>query len=218
MLFRGTGGNIGPEAVLQVRPGGLMSTIWLLVIGVSVLFAAVNGKMDLFTKALFEAGKASVEVCLYLVGIVSLWLGITKILEDSGLMYRLSNFFTPVISKLFKNIPKGHSSITSITLNLLANFLGIGNAATPLGIKAMEDLQTLNPKKDTVSFEMMLFIVINTASVQLIPFTVIGLLANFGSHNPNWVFLPTFISTVISAVVAVCILYIFKKFYDREKA
>ena len=195
-----------------------MSTIWLLVIGVSVLFAAVNGKIDLFTKALFEAGKASVEVCLYLVGIVSLWLGITKILEDSGLMYSLSNFFTPAISKLFKNIPKGHSSITSITLNLLANFLGIGNAATPLGIKAMEDLQTLNPKKDTVSFEMMLFIVINTASVQLIPFTVIGLLANYGSHNPNWVFLPTFIATVLSAVIAVCILYIFKKFYDREKA
>jgi spore maturation protein A len=195
-----------------------MSTIWLLVIGVSVLFAAVNGRMDLFTKALFEAGKASVEVCLYLVGIVSLWLGITKILEDSGLMFKLSNFFTPVISSLFKNIPRGHSSITSITLNLLANFLGIGNAATPLGIKAMEDLQTLNPKKDTVSFEMMLFIVINTASVQLIPFTVIGLLASYGSRNPNWVFLPTFISTVISAVVAVVILYIFKKFYDREKA
>ena len=194
-----------------------MSTIWMLVIGASVLFSVVNGRMDEFTKALFEAGKAAVEVCLYLVGIVSLWLGITKILEDSGLMYKLSNFFTPVISALFKNIPKGHSSITSITLNLLANFLGIGNAATPLGIKAMEDLQTLNPKKDTVSFEMMLFIVINTASVQLIPFTVIGLLANYGSNNPNRVFLPTFISTVISAISAIGILYIFRKIYDRER-
>jgi spore maturation protein A len=193
-----------------------MSAVWLLVIAVSILFSAVNGKMDEFTKALFEAGKAAVEVCLYLVGIVSLWLGITKILEDSGLMYKLSRFFTPFISALFKNIPKGHSAITSITLNLLANFLGIGNAATPLGIKAMEDLQTLNPKKDTITFEMMLFIVINTASVQFIPFTVIGLLANYGSRNPNWVFLPTFISTVISAVVAVGILCIFRKFYDRE--
>ncbi len=192
-----------------------MSTVWLIVIGISVLFAAVNGRMDLFTKALFEAGKASVEVCLYLVGIVSLWLGITKIMEDSGLMYKLSNFFTPVISKLFKHIPQGHSSITAITLNLLANFLGIGNAATPLGIKAMEDLQTLNPQKDTITFEMMLFIVINTASVQFIPFTVIGLLANFGSKNPNWVFLPTFITTAIHATSAVIILFIFKRFYDR---
>ena len=139
-----------------------MSTIWLLVICTSVLFSVVNGRIDEFTKAMFEAGKASVEVCLYLVGIVSLWLGITKILEDSGLMYKLSNFFTPAISTLFKNIPKGHASITSITLNLLANFFGIGNAATPLGIRAMEDLQTLNKDKQTITFEMMLFIVINT--------------------------------------------------------
>jgi spore maturation protein A len=195
-----------------------MSTIWVLVICISVLFSVVNGRIDEFTKAMFEAGKAAVEVCLFLVGIVSLWLGITKILEDSGLMYKLSNFFTPVISSLFKNIPKGHSSITMITLNLLANFLGIGNAATPLGIKAMEDLQTLNPKKDTITFEMMLFIVINTSSIQFIPFTVIGLLASYGSRKPNWVFLPTFISTVISTALAIGILYIFKKFNDRKRS
>ncbi len=194
-----------------------MSTIWLLVISISVLFSVVNGRIDEFTKAMFEAGKASVEVCLYLVGIVSLWLGITKILEDSGLMYKLSNFFTPAISTLFKNIPKGHASITSITLNLLANFFGIGNAATPLGIRAMEDLQTLNKDKQTITFEMMLFIVINTSSIQLIPFTVIGLLANYGSQNPNWVFLPTFIATIISSALAVIILYFFKKFNDRKK-
>ena len=194
-----------------------MSTIWLLIIGASVLFAVANGRMDEFTRAMFEAGKASVEVCLYLVGIVSLWLGITRIMEDSGLMHKLSNFFTPAISRLFKNVPKGHSAITSITLNLLANFLGIGNAATPLGIKAMEDLQTLNPHKDTVSFEMMLFVVINTASVQFIPFTVIGLLANYGSHNPNKIFLPTFLTTAIHATSAVIILYIFRRFYDRGK-
>ena len=144
-------------------------------------------------------------------------LGITRIMEDSGLMHKLSNFFTPAISRLFKNVPKGHSAITSITLNLLANFLGIGNAATPLGIKAMEDLQTLNPHKDTVSFEMMLFVVINTASVQFIPFTVIGLLASYGSHNPNKIFLPTFLTTTIHATSAVIILYIFKRFYDKGK-
>ena len=195
-----------------------MSTIWLVVICISVLFSVVNGRIDEFTKAMFEAGKASVEVCLYLLGIVSLWLGITKILVDSGLMYKLSNFFTPMISALFKNIPKGHASITSITLNLLANFFGIGNAATPLGIRAMEDLQTLNPEKETITFEMMLFIVINTSSIQLIPFTVIGLLANYGSQNPNWVFLPTFLATLISSVIAVAILYLFKKVNDRKKS
>ncbi len=193
-----------------------MNVIWMVLICLSVLFAGVNGRIDEFTKALFEAGKAAVEVCIYLVGIVSMWLGLTKILEDCGVIYKMSNFFRPLMSLLFRNIPPGHPAITNITLNLLANILGIGNAATPLGIKAMEDLQTLNPEPDTVTFEMMLFIVINTASVQLIPFTVIGLLASFGSQNPNKIMLPTFIATVISAVTAVGILFLYKKIANRK--
>ena len=193
-----------------------MNTVWFLVVCISIVFAVVNGRLDGFTKAMFEAGKAAVEVCLYLVGIVSLWLGLTKILEDAGLIYKLSNFFRPAIALLFRNIPEGHPSITAITLNLLANLFGLGNAATPLGIKAMEDLQTLNPEKDTITFEMMLFIVINTSSIQLVPFTVIGLLASYGSHNPNAVVLPTLIATVISSATVVGILYLFKKFSRRD--
>jgi spore maturation protein A len=193
-----------------------MNTVFFLVVCISIVFAVVNGRLDGFTKAMFEAGKAAVEVCLYLVGIVSLWLGLTKILEDAGLIYKLSNFFRPAIALIFRNIPEGHPSITAITLNLLANLFGLGNAATPLGIKAMEDLQTLNPEQDTITFEMMLFIVINTSSIQLIPFTVIGLLASYGSHNPNAVVLPTLISTVISSATAVGILYLFKKFSRKE--
>jgi spore maturation protein A len=179
------------------------------------LFSAINGRIDEFTKAMFEAGKAAVEVCLYLEGIVSLWLGLTKILEDSGLIYKLSNFFGVAISLLFRNIPKGHPSITSITLNLLANLFGLGNAATPLGIRAMEDLQTLNNRPDEITFEMMLFIVINTSSIQLVPFTVIGLLASYGSSNPNIIILPTLVATVISSATAVGILFLFKKFSRR---
>ncbi len=189
-----------------------MNVIWFIVICISVLFAAVSGSIDEFTKAMFEAGKTAVEMCLYLVGIVSLWLGLTKILEDCGVIYTMSNFFRPAISLLFRNIPDGHPAITSMTLNLLANLFGIGNAATPLGIKAMEDLQTLNPESDTVTFEMMLFIVINTSSIQLIPFTVIGLLASYGSRNPNIIILPTLISTVVSSAIAVGILFLFRKF------
>jgi len=127
----------------------------------------------------------------------------------------MSNFFRPAISLLFKNIPPGHPSITNITLNLLANLFGLGNAATPLGLKAMEDLQTLNPEPDTVTFEMMLFLVINTSSVQLIPFTVIGLLASYGGRNPNIVILPTLIATVISSAAAVGILLLFQKFRGK---
>jgi spore maturation protein A len=142
-------------------------------------------------------------------------LGLTKILEEAGLIYKMSNFFRPAISLLFKNIPPGHPSITNITLNLLANLFGLGNAATPLGLKAMEDLQTLNPEPDTVTFEMMLFLVINTSSVQLIPFTVIGLLASYGGRNPNIVILPTLIATVISSAAAVGILLLFQKFRGK---
>src|SRR4030042_4825195 len=188
-----------------------MNTVWLLVVCISIWFASINGKIDGFTKAMFEAGKAAVEVCLHLVGIVSLWLGLTKILEESGLIYKLSNFFRPAISFLFRNITEGHPSITSITLNLLANFFGLGNAATPLGIRAMEDLQTLNPENDTITFEMMLFIVINTSSIQLVPFTAIGLLASYGSPQPRATLLPTIIATVISTAAAVGVLVFIKK-------
>jgi spore maturation protein A len=102
-----------------------------------------------------------------------------------------------------------------ITLNILANILGLGNAATPLGIKAMKELQTLNERKEIISFEMMLFVVINTSSLQLIPFTIIGLLAQYGSKNPTWVVLPTIIATVVSTLSALAILYLFRSFTNE---
>jgi spore maturation protein A len=193
-----------------------MNIIWFLLITISVIFSIVNNKLEEFTKSIFDATKQAVEVSLFLLGIIALWLGITKIIEDSGLIYHISKFFRPLISKLFKKIPKEHPSITSITLNLLANFFGLGNAATPLGIKAMKDLQTLNEDKESVSFEMMLFLVINTASIQFIPFTVVGLLSQYGPQSPNSIVLPTLIATIISAVIAVVNLYIFKFLFDKN--
>ncbi len=189
-----------------------MNTIWLLLIGISVLFSLVNNRLDEFTKSLFDAAKSAVEVSLFLLGIIALWLGITKIIEDSGLIHRLSGVFKFFVTRLFRTLPPDHPAITSITLNFLANLFGLGNAATPLGIKAMQDLQSLNKEAETITWEMMLFIVINTASIQLVPFTVIGILANFGSSNPAAVVLPTFLATVLSAVFAVGSLWLFRKF------
>jgi len=190
-----------------------MNIIWLLLITTSVIFAVFNNKLEEFTKSIFDAAKASVEVSLFLLGIIALWLGITRIIEDSGLIYKLTKIFRGIISRLFRNIPKDHPSITSITLNILANLFGLGNAATPLGIKAMHDLQELNPEKETITFEMMLFIVLNTASIQLIPFTVIGILSEYGSSCPTAIVLPTIIVTVLSAVIAVLNLYAFRRFF-----
>jgi spore maturation protein A len=184
-----------------------MNTVWILLMVTSILFSFLNGRLDAFTKSIFEGAKSAVEVSLFLLGIVCLWLGITRVIEDSGLIHRLSGFFQFFVRRLFKNIPPEHPAITSITLNVLANLFGLGNAATPLGIKAMQDLKTLHPDGETVTFEMMVFIVVNTASIQLIPFTVIGILADYGSKDPSAVVLPTLLATFLSAGIALGILF-----------
>uniref|UniRef100_C6E8L3 Nucleoside recognition domain protein n=1 Tax=Geobacter sp. (strain M21) TaxID=443144 RepID=C6E8L3_GEOSM len=188
-----------------------MNAVWLVLFSVSIVFAICTGNLEAFTKSIFEGAKSAVEVSLFLLGIVSVWMGITRILEDSGLIYRIAHLFKPVISRLFRNIPGDHPSISAITLNVLANLFGLGNAATPLGIKAMQELDTLNEEKGTITFEMMTFIVLNTASIQLIPFSVIGILASYNAVNPAGVVLPVLIATVISALTALVILFSFRK-------
>jgi spore maturation protein A len=188
-----------------------MNIIWLILLSVSIVFAVFTGNLEPFTQAIFDGAKSAIEIALFLLGIVSVWLGITRILEDSGLIYRIAHLFRPILSRLFKNIPDDHPSLTAITLNVLANLFGLGNAATPLGIKAMQELDTLNEDKGTITFEMMIFIILNTASIQLIPFSVIGILAAYGAKNPAEVVLPVLISTVVSAITALSILFSFRK-------
>lgn len=190
-----------------------MNIVWLILLSVSIVFAIVTGNLEPFTKSIFEGAKSAVEISLFLLGIVSVWMGITRILEDSGLIFRIAHLFKPLISRLFRNIPDDHPSISAITLNVLANFFGLGNAATPLGIKAMQELDTLNEEKGTLSFEMMIFIVINTASIQFIPFSVIGILASYNAANPAAVVLPVLVATVISAIFALVILFGFRRVF-----
>jgi len=188
-----------------------MNLVWLILLSVSIVFAIATGNLEPFTKSIFEGAKSAVEVSLFLLGIVSVWMGITRILEDSGLIYRIAHLFKPLILRLFKNIPDDHPSISAITLNVLANLFGLGNAATPLGIKAMQELDNLNGEKGTITPDMMTFIVINTASIQLIPFSVIGILASYNAANPAAVVLPVLIATVVSALAALLILAGFRK-------
>ena len=190
-----------------------MNVLWLIMVCVSIVFAIFTGNLEAYTKSIFEGAKAAVEISLYLLGIVSVWMGITRILEDSGLIYRIAHLFKPLICRLFKNIPGDHPSITAITLNVLANLFGLGNAATPLGIKAMQELDTLNEDKGMITPEMMTFIVINTASIQLIPFSVIGILASYGHANPAVVVFPVLIATAISTMTALLILALFRKIF-----
>jgi spore maturation protein A len=190
-----------------------MNVLWLIMICVSIVFAVFTGHLEAFTKAIFDGAKSAVEVSLYLLGIVSVWLGITRILEDSGLIHRIAHLFRPLIGRLFKNIPGDHPSITAITLNVLANLFGLGNAATPLGIQAMQDLDQLNQEKGAITPEMMTFIVINTASIQLIPFSVIGILAGYGHRNPAAIVLPVLLATAISTLTALLVLAAFRRIF-----
>lgn len=193
-----------------------MNVLWLILVCVSIVFAIFTGNLEAYTRSIFDGAKAAVEISLFLLGIVSVWLGVTRILEDSGLIYRIAHLFKPLISRLFRNIPGDHPSITAITLNVLANLFGLGNAATPLGIKAMQELDALNPEPGTITPEMMTFIVINTASIQLIPFSVIGILAGYGHPHPAAIVLPVLIATAISAMTALLVLALFRRMFRGE--
>jgi spore maturation protein A len=190
-----------------------MNVIWLILLSVSIVFAIFTGNLEGFTKAIFNGAKSAVEVSLFLLGIVSVWMGITKILEDSGLIFRIAHLFKPLITRLFRNIPGDHPSISAITLNILANMFGLGNAATPLGIKAMQELDTLNEEKGTITPAMMTFMVLNTASVQLVPFSVIGILASYNARNPAAIVLPVLIATICHASCALLILAAFRRVF-----
>ncbi|MCP3670652.1 MAG: nucleoside recognition protein, partial [Gammaproteobacteria bacterium] len=154
--------------------------------------------------------KVAVELAIGLIGIMALWLGIMKIAEESGLMKIIAKGVRPITVRLFPDVPPDHPAMGSIVLNMSANMLGLGNAATPLGLKAMEELQELNPHKDTASNAMVMFLAINTSSVQLIlPATVVGLMGVVSSQ----IFITTILATIFSTITAVIMV----KFLEKMK-
>lgn len=149
-------------------------------------------------KSIFDMSSVTVDIAIGLIGILAFWLGMMKIAENAGLINKLAIAISPLFSKLMPEVPKGHPAIGSMTMNLSANFLGIDNAATPLGLKAMQDLQTLNPKKDTATNAQILFLVLNTSSVTLFPVAVFVYRAQQGAVNPTDVFIPIILATFAS--------------------
>ena len=152
-------------------------------------------------KAIFDMSQVTVEIAIGLIGILSFWLGMMKIAEHAGLIDKLAQFISPLFVRLMPGVPKGHPAIGSMTMNLSANFLGLDNAATPLGLKAMQDLQQLNPTKETASNAQILFLVLNTSSVTLFPVTVFVYRAQQGALNPTDVFVPIILATFASTLV-----------------
>jgi spore maturation protein SpmA len=193
----------------------VLNYIWICFFLVAFVVALgkllLGGDTAVFTKiiqASFESAKSGFEISLGLTGILSLWLGIMKIGEKGGLIQAFSRLSSPVFSKLFPEIPQGHPVMGSIFMNISANLLGLDNASTPMGLKAMQELQTLNKEKSKASNSMIMFLCINASGLTLIPITILMYRSQLGATNPSDVFLPimlaTFTSTLI-AVLAVCI-------------
>ena len=185
----------------------MLNRIWLgffLIAFLTCLYqATIGGQPEVVAGAVdasFKAAKTSVEIALGLTGLLCFWLGLFQIAEKAGLIEKMAWMLAPLFRRLMPEVPAGHPAIGSVTMNLAANMLGLDNAATPLGLKAMKDLQTLNPTPDTATNAQILFLVLNTASVTLIPVTVFLYRAQFGAANPASVFIPILITTTVGTL------------------
>ena len=195
-----------------------LNYIWvgffLIAFVVGLIKLVFLGDVEIFStmmKALFERSKLGFELSLGLTGILALWMGIMKIGEKGGMIRILARMVSPLFTRLFPEVPKDHPAIGSMMMNFSANMLGLDNAATPLGLKAMKDLQELNPKKDTASNAQIMFLVLNTSGLTLIPVSILALRAMKGSVNPTDVFLPILIATYISSLVGLIYTAIIQK-------
>lgn len=189
----------------------LINKIWAFFIITGIIVGGITGNIESVTSAAIESAGSAVEISLGFIGVMSLWLGLMKIAEEAGLVRELAKILAPFMRRLFPDIPEGHPAIGSIILNISANILGLGNAATPLGIKAMKELQKLNHKKDTATNAMCTFTAINTSSVTLIPATTIGLMVASGSSNPTAIIGTTILATSVSTFVAIVAAKTFEK-------
>lgn len=183
----------------------MVNFIWLFFLVAGFVAAALQGRIDLMTEAVFEGAKTGVTVCFGLISILVFWMGMMRIAEDAGLLRKLAILLRPIVRFLFPDVPKDHPALGYIMSNMSANILGLGNAATPMGIKAMQELQKLNPDKDTASAAMCTLLALNTASITLIPTTLIAIRMNFDSANPAEIVGTTLIATVIATVAAIAL-------------
>jgi spore maturation protein A len=181
----------------------MLNYIWLTMVIVAVVLGGINGKIEEVTKSAMDAATGAVTIAIGLIGVMALWLGIVKIAEDSGLMSLLARAIAPIMKRLFPDVPPGHPAMGSMTMNIAANMLGLSNAATPLGIKAMEDLETLNKNPGIATNAMCTFLTINTAGLQLIPATVISIMASAGSKDPAAIIGTTIGATCCALIVGV---------------
>jgi len=182
-----------------------MNIVFVLLFVAAAVAGAIKGDVKAVGQGAFDGAAQGVTLAIGLVGVMALWLGLLKIAEKAGLVEKLARAARPIFRPLFPGVPEGHPALSAMLLNIAANILGLGNAATPFGIKAMEELEKLNPNPGTATNAQALFLAINTASLQLVPTTVIALRASAHSSDPAGILVPTLASTLCALTVAIVV-------------
>ncbi len=193
----------------------MVNIIWTIFIFCGIIYAIVTNNVDVVNNTIMESSKTSLDMIIQIFPVLALWMGLMNIAEKSKLLDNFSNLISPVLTKLFPEIPAGHESLSYIASNIIANVFGLGSAATPFGLKAMESLQKLNKKKDTASRSMITFLIINTSGVTLVPTTIISMRMMYKSTNPTVILLACIIGTTCSTIGGIFVDKIFTKWYHH---
>ena len=203
------------------KDGGkkMINYIWCGMIIIGIIVGTLTGNIEAVSTAAIEWAETAVELSLGLIGVMALWLGLMKIAEEARIVRGMGLLMKPIMVRLFPEVPADHPAMGSIVANMAANFFGLGNAATPLGIKAMQELQDLNENKEEASNAMVMFLAINTSSVTLISSSTIAYRSAAGAANPADIIAPTIVATVVSTTVAIVACKLLEKLpkYKREK-
>ncbi len=193
-----------------------MNYIFFILVASSIIYGILNGRAQEIANGMFEGANLAVKIAFALIGIMSFWLGIIRVAEKSGFVKVLSKLVEPIMKLLFKDLPKDSPANADITLSITANALGLTNAATPIGLKVMRDLQELNTDKTSASNAMCMFLGMNTAGFQIIPATVLAVLVGAGAKNPTEIILPTLIVTTFAFIIAIITAKIFEYFWKPQ--
>lgn len=196
----------------------MLNYIWMGLLLVGFAVGIINGRIDEVTKAAMDSAQSAVTVCIGLLGVMCLWTGLMKVAEKSGLVAGIGRLVRPVMTFLYPDIPKNHPALGAIVMNLVANFLGLGNAATPLGIKAMSQLQTLNKDKKTATDSMCMFLVMNTAAIQLVPASIIALRTAEGSKKPAEIIVCIWMASLCATIMGVIAAKLLSRVWNEEKS
>lgn len=191
----------------------MINYIWFFLIFCGVLVGLLSGNGDIISKAIINSCGSTVTFVIELTGIMCFWCGVMKVAENSGLTEKISKLLKPILKLIFKEAAKDEKALGAMVMNLTANMMGLSNAATPFGIKAMEEMDKLNKHKETASNDMALFLVLNATCIQLVPSTIISIRAACDSANPGIIILPTLVSTATAAVVGVICCKVLQRYF-----